>query len=227
MRVELSWEGRGSGISLEGTIDHARTGCVTATCSVSKTTCRLAERFAVWGSKAKRSKPWASPSKKLTPTPERLGTSPVLVAARVKLASLYNARMERTTDSRVRHAMFANLEWVTETEPLDAALEYMERRGAGVMPVRSADGRPRGCCEPARSSRPGGPTAGEACSTWISIDADASLEEALRFMESERLGRVPVEADGKVVGGITRGDILDYQGTSERSSSNSGSSWPN
>ncbi len=159
-----------------------------------------------------RSKPWASRSKTLKPTPERLGASAVLVpAARVKLASLYNARMERATQSLVRHVMFANLEWITETEPLDAALEYMERRGAGVMPVRGADGRPKGLLRTRDVDRAAAGTAGEACSTWVSIDADASLEEALGVMEIERLGRVPVEADGKVVGGITRGHILDYQ----------------
>lgn len=42
----------------------------------------------------------------------------------------------------------------------------------------------------------------------ITIDAQASLNEAAQRMEQSRIKRLPVEADGKLVGIVTRADLL-------------------
>ena len=40
------------------------------------------------------------------------------------------------------------------------------------------------------------------------VDADDSFEEALKLMKEKGIGRVPVLENGKLIGVITRNDIL-------------------
>ena len=42
----------------------------------------------------------------------------------------------------------------------------------------------------------------------VSVDANASFEEALKLMREKGVGRIPVMENGKLIGVITRNDIL-------------------
>jgi len=114
--------------------------------------------------------------------------------------------MEKT-QSRVREAMSTYLQSLPEDHSLPDALELMEQYGISAIPVIAADGTPRGLLHKADIPK----TVGDACAEWASIDADASIDDALAELEWRGLGRLPVEEDGKVVGAICRAEIREYQ----------------
>jgi SAM-dependent methyltransferase len=108
--------------------------------------------------------------------------------------------------------MSTEVRWMPESEPLANAIGLMDRYGIGAMPVQAADGRPKGLLVKRDLGALSDPrTAGQACRPWLAIDQDAALEDAVELLEAESLGRVPVQANGKVVGGISRSQIRAYR----------------
>jgi acetoin utilization protein AcuB len=53
----------------------------------------------------------------------------------------------------------------------------------------------------------------------VTLSPDASLEDCARVMRDERFGAVPIVADGRLVGIVTRSDVLEafLKGASPRS----------
>ncbi len=43
----------------------------------------------------------------------------------------------------------------------------------------------------------------------ISVDSDTLIEEVMEILERERIIRVPVTSNGKLVGMVSRGDVLE------------------
>jgi len=135
---------------------------------------------------------------------------------------------------KVKELMTLNVAAVGQTASLKQVAELMVERGISGVPVVNADGRVLGVVSEAdiilkAASRPesagvlgrifapkfvderhlAAATAGEAMTApAVTIEAEQSVAEAARLMVERQVNRLPVLAGGKLVGIVSRADIV-------------------
>ncbi|HXA61623.1 MAG TPA: CBS domain-containing protein, partial [Streptosporangiaceae bacterium] len=104
-------------------------------------------------------------------------------------------------------------------EKLDRAAQLMRELGVGALPISDADERMIGILTDrdivvkcvARGQNPAKMTAGDlAQGTPRWIDAGADVAEVLREMQSNRIRRLPVVENKRLVGMISEADIAQH-----------------
>jgi CBS domain-containing protein len=124
--------------------------------------------------------------------------------------------VEEEMEPRVRDAMSTSDVQFDEGHLLADALDEMQRRGVGTAPVVSADGSLKGVLvrrdagKALRRSGAGSSTVGEACRGGVSVGVDDSLQAALRVLEAEEVGQIPVVDGGRPVGAIAMSEIRSH-----------------
>jgi NADH:ubiquinone reductase (H+-translocating) len=113
------------------------------------------------------------------------------------------------TPLRVRDVMTRAVTTVPSTMPAQEVAALLgERRLAGV-PVVDDAGRVRGMIsELDVMSRPGATAADIMTREITSVAEDTDVDEVLRLFVNQRLRRVPVRVDGRLVGIVSRSDVL-------------------
>jgi CBS domain-containing protein len=122
-----------------------------------------------------------------------------------------------TVGARVRDVVTTEVHWLQEDDSLADVLAAMERRDiVQATPVRARDGQPKGLLVRRdwlvlgrHRERPA--TVGEGARAWRAVDYEDSLDDALRVLEAERIGWLPVVDNGEVVGVVTRAVIRELQ----------------
>jgi CBS domain-containing protein len=135
---------------------------------------------------------------------------------------------------KVNEIMTANVATVSQNVTLKEVAELMVERGVAGIPVTNAEGRVLGVVSEADiivkvAGRPesagiigsilapkqlderrlAATTAGEAMTApAVTIDAEQSVGEAARLMVERAVNRLPVLADGKLVGILSRADLV-------------------
>ena len=130
-----------------------------------------------------------------------------------RLQSIVASRSIEPT--RVRDLMTSPIETLDRDLPLRAALDHLERRNISGAPVLD-DGRLEGVIsrrdlEPARDQdRLDLPVSSHMSHEPITIAPDTSLEVALERMTEHDIGRLPVLEDDRLLGIVTRTDVIDH-----------------
>jgi CBS domain-containing protein len=115
-----------------------------------------------------------------------------------------------------RDVMHTGATCVGEHETLRSAAELMRRLDVGALPICGDDDRLVGLITDrdivvkclAAGKDAGTMTAGElARGKPFTIDADASIDDALHVMEEQRIRRLPVLDNHRLVGMISEADI--------------------
>ncbi|MGJ6961514.1 CBS domain-containing protein [Streptosporangium sp. G11] len=114
-----------------------------------------------------------------------------------------------------RDLMHAGVRCVEAHETLDRAAEMMRDMNVGALPICGSDDRLKGIITDrdivikcvAEGLDPSTVTAGDLAGDLIWVSSDASVEEALAKMEENRIRRLPVIEDGRIVGMITEADL--------------------
>jgi CBS domain-containing protein len=123
--------------------------------------------------------------------------------------------------STAREIMHFGVECVDETDTLDVAARKMRDLHVGSMPICGSDDRLRGILTDrdivvrciANDGDPRTMTARElAEGTPIWVDADADSSEVLRLMEDNKIRRLPVLEDQRLVGMISEADLAAHVG---------------
>lgn len=139
---------------------------------------------------------------------------------------------------KARELMSTALRVVPPEMPVAALAELLSTQGISAVPVVDKDGRPLGIVTEGdlirrlADEKPGplgwflgqfrnperlagrfmkahGATARDVMTTdLVTVEEDASAEEIARLMEQHRIKRVPVVRDGKIVGIVSRADLL-------------------
>jgi CBS domain-containing protein len=120
---------------------------------------------------------------------------------------------------RARDMMHEGAECVGEHESLRRVAERMRDLDVGCMPICGDDDRLQGvitdrdivlqCC--AEGCHPTQMRAGDlAQGTPVWISADASEEQVLQLMSQNRIRRLPVIDDGRLVGMISEADVVRH-----------------
>src|SRR5262249_54792651 len=124
-------------------------------------------------------------------------------------ASEWPTSAQLATPPRVRDIMTRAVTTVPPTMPAQEVAALLgERRLAGV-PVVDDAGRVRGMIsEVDVLSRPGATAADIMTREITSVAEDTDVDEVLRRFVNQRLRRVPVLADGRLVGVVSRSDVL-------------------
>jgi NADH dehydrogenase len=124
-------------------------------------------------------------------------------------ASAWPTWAQLATPLRVRDIMTRAVTTVPPTMPAQEVAALLgERRLAGV-PVVDDAGRVRGMIsEVDVLSRPGATAADIMTREITSVGEDTDVDEVLRLFVNQRLRRVPVLADGRLVGIVSRSDVL-------------------
>ena len=117
---------------------------------------------------------------------------------------------------KIRDCMTAHVVCVGAEEPAETAARLMARYNLGLLPVRGADGRMCGVvtdrdlvlrCMAAGQEAGKLPVAHTMSNRVVSVSPDDPAERAVRTMARERVRRLPVVEDGKLVGMLTLGDV--------------------
>ncbi len=118
---------------------------------------------------------------------------------------------------KAREVMHAGVSCVGESQPLADAARIMRDLHVGAVPVCGSDDRLRGILTDrditvrcvAEGLDPQTTAAGQlAQGPLIWVDADADIGEALRLMEDNRIRRLPVIDQKRLVGIIAEADIV-------------------
>jgi CBS domain-containing protein len=118
-----------------------------------------------------------------------------------------------------RDIMHGNPRYIPATETLDRAAQLMRELGVGALPISDTDERMIGILTDrdivvkcvARGQNPAKMTAGDlAQGTPRWIDAGADVAEVLREMQSNRIRRLPVVENKRLVGMISEADIAQH-----------------
>ncbi|WP_067537035.1 CBS domain-containing protein [Nocardia crassostreae] len=115
-----------------------------------------------------------------------------------------------------RDIMHPGIETVTDTETLALAARLMRDLDIGALPVCDSQGTPVGIVTDrdivvkclAEGQDPTSTTAGAlAQGKLITVPPERDIDEVLAIMELNQIRRLPVLADGRLVGIITESDI--------------------
>ncbi|MCW2938702.1 MAG: hypothetical protein JWN00_1687 [Actinomycetia bacterium] len=118
-----------------------------------------------------------------------------------------------------RDIMHGNPRYIPATETLDRAAQLMRELGVGALPISDSDERMIGILTDrdivvkcvARGQNPAKMTAGDlAQGTPRWIDAGADVAEVLNEMQSNRIRRLPVVENKRLVGMISEADIAQH-----------------
>ena len=107
---------------------------------------------------------------------------------------------------KIRDCMTAHVVCVGAEEPAETAARLMARYNLGLLPVRGADGRMCGVVTD-RDLVLRCMAAGQMSNRVVSVSPDDPAERAVRTMARERVRRLPVVEDGKLVGMVSLGDL--------------------
>lgn len=100
---------------------------------------------------------------------------------------------------------------VTPDTPIKRVAQLLTRHRISGVPVRTGDGTVVGVVSEADILRgePGARTAGEAMtSPALTVAPSASVNEAARLMTARGINRLPVLRDGRLVGIVSRADLV-------------------
>src|SRR5262245_31782477 len=123
--------------------------------------------------------------------------------------------------STAREIMHFGVECVGEDDTLDVAARKMRDLHVGSMPICGSDDRLRGILTDrdivvrciANDGDPRTMTARDlAQGTPIWVDAEADATEVLRLMEDNKIRRLPVLEDQRLVGMISEADLAAHVG---------------
>lgn len=118
-----------------------------------------------------------------------------------------------------RDIMHGNPRYIPATETLDRAAQLMRELGVGALPISDTDERMIGILTDrdivvkcvAKGQNPAKMTAGNlAQGTPRWIDAGADVAEVLNEMQSNRIRRLPVVENKRLVGMISEADIAQH-----------------
>ncbi|ANP50546.1 CBS domain-containing protein [Streptomyces griseochromogenes] len=121
-----------------------------------------------------------------------------------------------TTAAEIMHR---GAQWIPATETLDRAAQLMARLNVGALPVSDANERLCGIITDrdivvkcvAKGHDPSKVTCADlAQGTPRWIDADASVDQVLDEMERNRIRRLPVIKNKKLVGIISEADLATH-----------------
>ena len=118
-----------------------------------------------------------------------------------------------------REIMHQGAECIQEDDTLDVAAARMRELNIGALPICGPDDRLHGiltdrdivvrCCAEGRYPRT--TTAGElALGTPVWVEADADASEAMRMMTDNKIRRLPVIEEHRIVGMISEADIATH-----------------
>jgi CBS domain-containing protein len=123
------------------------------------------------------------------------------------------------TMATAKDIMHMGAECVPETETLDRAAQLMRDKQVGSLPICGTDNRLKGIITDrdivlkcvAAGKDPSRITAAEmAQGKPVFVEASASEDEVLSLMEKNKIRRVPVVENHKVVGMISEADIAQH-----------------
>ena len=116
---------------------------------------------------------------------------------------------DRGRGTLVSEVMTVGVLTVKPTQDVDAAVDIIVDRVITGVPVVDDDGVCIGIVsESDVLSKHGNTVADVMTAGVISVEDDATLEEATEIMLTRRIRRLPVLHDGKLVGILTRADVL-------------------
>ncbi|MEV5409233.1 CBS domain-containing protein [Thermopolyspora sp. NPDC052614] len=117
--------------------------------------------------------------------------------------------------STVRDMMHPGAQCIGENDSLQRAAQMMRDLGVGALPICGEDDRLKGiltdrdivikCCAEGRdltSTR-----AGQFAQGLVYVEANASVEDALRMMHQYQIKRLPVIDNHRIVGMISEADL--------------------
>jgi CBS domain-containing protein len=118
-----------------------------------------------------------------------------------------------------REIMHEGAECIQEDDTLDVAAARMREHNIGALPICGPDDRLHGiltdrdivvrCCAEGRDPRT--TTASElALGTPVWVEADADVSEAMRMMTDNKIRRLPVIDEHRLVGMISEADIATH-----------------
>ena len=115
----------------------------------------------------------------------------------------------------VKQVMTTRVITIAEDTPVDDVAGTLREHKITGAPVVSADGHVVGIVSEVDVFSRRGETAKEIMSPHvISITEDTGVDEAARLLAGERIRRLPVMAKGRMVGLISRSDVLEFFATS-------------
>ena len=95
--------------------------------------------------------------------------------------------------------------------PIDQVAEILSRKRITGAPVLDGDGYVVGIVSEIDVFSKAGSTASDIMSpNVITVGEDTSLEEVATIMAGERIRRLPVLAGGRLIGLVSRSDVLDF-----------------
>jgi CBS domain-containing protein len=113
------------------------------------------------------------------------------------------------TPLRVRDVMTRQVTTVPPTMPVQEVAALLGERGLAGVPVVDESGKVLGVVSELDLMSRGGATAGDVMTRQVtSVTEDTDVDEVSRLFVNQRLRRVPVLADGRLVGIVSRSDVL-------------------
>lgn len=115
------------------------------------------------------------------------------------------------TTTPVKDLMTTDVVCFREDTPVAEVARVLSERRITGAPVVTPEGRVVGIVsEVDVFSRKGTVAADIMSSRVLSITEDTPIDEAARMLAGERIRRLPVLKDGKLVGLLSRADVLDF-----------------
>jgi CBS domain-containing protein len=111
----------------------------------------------------------------------------------------------------VKDVMTRDVITFSATTPVGDIAQILTRHHITGAPVVSAEGHVLGIVSEVDVFTKKGATAADIMSPHvISVSEETGIEEAAKILASERIRRVPVISRGKMVGLLSRSDVLDF-----------------
>lgn len=111
----------------------------------------------------------------------------------------------------VKDVMTRDVITFADKTPLNEVAETLSRRHITGAPVLDSDGYVVGIVSEVDVFARRGATARDVMSpNVITVGEETSLEEVAQIMAGERIRRLPVLSAGKLVGLVSRSDVLDF-----------------
>ena len=111
----------------------------------------------------------------------------------------------------VKEVMTRNVTTFREDTPVEEIAQTLSSKHITGAPVLAGDGMVVGIVSEVDVFTKKGAVARDIMSTHvISVTEDTGIDEAARLLAGERIRRVPVIKRGKMVGLLSRSDVLDF-----------------